>query len=357
MLLSAHQHKLRGRWAWRIALVWLSALLIVAIFGDWIIELFGLPAADHLDRSCIGGCAPLVGTGSVHVLGTDSLGRDVLSQLIGGTRTALLGGIAASGLSFLIGYVLGSWAAWFSKSDHKLSWLVLAEALLTCIAASYAWNFTADQAWFHGYTAFISTLFAFVTGVGIMAITLKSTKNARIGIRPDHLMLFVAEVFSSVPALLLLLALAAMAFRPGLVQLVLIYVFVRWTRFAVLAQQEVKAALASPYVQAAFHSGLSNRKVLWHHILPNTFGTLWVQALLGVSAFIIIEGTFSFLGLGLPAEQASWGRLVAEARSVAGGWWLWVFPGLVLSSTILSLQTLGKNFPAILKDLGRQSFN
>jgi len=129
-----------------------------------------------------------------------------------------------------------------------------------------------------------------------------------------------------------------------LIQLVMIYVFVRWTRFAVLAQQEVKAALASPYIQTVYHAGLSNQKVLWQHILPNTFGTLWVQALLGVSAFIIIEGTFSFLGLGLPVEQASWGRLVAEARSVAGGWWLWVIPGLVLSTTILSIQAVGNSF-------------
>jgi len=337
MLRSKQQVVVHRPWGKRISIIWLIVLLIFALFGGWIIALTGLPEANLLDRSCIGGCPPFSGTDRFHVLGTDSLGRDVLSQLIGGARTALLGGIAASGISFLVGFVLGSWSAWYSKSGHKLSWLVLAEAGLTCIVAAYLSKYDTTPLLPAGFLAF-------VIGGLVIGLTLKYSKNSTKGIRPDRLMLFIAEVFSSVPALLLLLALAAMAFRPGLIQLVLIYVFVRWTRFAVLAMQEVKAALASPYVKAAYHAGLSNQKVLWRHILPNTFGTLWVQALLGVAAFIIIEGTFSFLGLGLPVEQASWGRLVSEARSVAGGWWLWVLPGLVLSFTILSLNSLGDSF-------------
>jgi len=315
--------------------MWLTMLLLVAVFSGWLIELFDLPPVTDIDGRCMGGCPPLGGYTSMHYLGTDSLGRDVLSQLIGGTRTAVLGGLAASGISFVIGYLLGSWSAWYSKSEQKLSWLVLAEAGLVCIAVSYFWNY-------HITPIFLSLVALLIGGV-VIGLTIKFTSGSTFGVRPDRLLLFVAEVFSSVPALLLLLALAAMAFRPGLAQLVMIYVFVRWSRFAVLAQQEVKGALASSYVQAAYHAGLSDRKVLWRHILPNTFGTLWVQVLLGVSAFIIIEGTFSFLGLGLPVEQASWGRLVSEAKSVAGGWWLWVIPGIVLSATILSLQTIGNS--------------
>ena len=332
MLLSTNQHSLVGQGTWLLSITWLLLLGVVALFGDWLIAFFDLPTITAIDGRCMGGCPPIDASTQLHFLGTDSLGRDVLSQLIGGTRTALFGGLAASGLSFVIGYLLGSWSAWYSKSGQKLSWLVLAEAVMTCIAVSYLLKYTSTPMY---------TLIAFLAGVILIAITIMYTKNSSSGIRPDRMLVFLAEVFSSVPALLLLLALAAMAFRPGLFQLVLIYVFVRWTRFAVLAQQEVKASLASPYVQAAYHSGLSDRKVLWHHILPNTFGTLWVQALLGVSAFIIIEGTFSFLGLGLPTEQASWGRIVSQARSVDGGWWLWVIPGLVLSLTILSLQTIG----------------
>lgn len=336
MLLNSQRTTQGGRWARWLSFTWLSALMLIAVLGPWLIELLGLPVASHIDRSCIGGCAPLNAGNAFHLFGTDSLGRDVCSQLIGGARTALFGGIPASGISFVLGYLLGSWSAWHSKSGQKLSWLVLAEAGLTSIAVIYCWHYMR--------LPLLPALLALIIGGGLIILTLKFIKNSSRGIRPDRLMLFVSEVFSSVPALLLLLALAAMAFRPGLPQLVMIYVFVRWTRFAVLAQQEVKGALASPYVQTAYHAGISDRKVLWRHILPNTFGTLWVQALLGVSAFIVIEGTFSFLGLGLPAEQASWGRLVSEARSVAGGWWLWVIPGVVLSATILSLQTVGNSF-------------
>jgi len=336
MLLSAQQHSRDKRWAWQLSISWLLLLSLVALLGDWLISFFELPSVTAIDGRCMGGCPPIDGSTALHVLGTDSLGRDVLSQLIGGAKTALLGGLAASGISFVIGFLLGSWSAWYSKSGQKLSWLVLAEAGLIIGAMTYVWQFSGAPRLHVGL----------VLGIGGMIIwaTSKFLKKSDWGIPPDRMLLFLAEVFSSVPALLLLLALAAMAFRPGLIQLVMIYVFVRWTRFAVLAQQEVKGALASSYVQAAYHAGLSGRKVLWRHILPNTFGTLWVQVLLGVSAFIIIEGTFSFLGLGLPVEQASWGRLVSEARSVTGGWWLWVIPGFVLSATILSLQTLGNSF-------------
>jgi peptide/nickel transport system permease protein len=336
MLLSTQHKESSSPWAQRLAFVWLAVVLVAALLGGWFIDLLGLPEASAIDARCMGGCAPFQSSESLHFLGTDSLGRDVLSQLIGGARTALFGGIAASGLSFLIGYALGSWSAWYSKTGEKLSWLVLAEAGLLLIAFGYLYKY--DN------TPLLTIIMALLIGGAIIALTLRYTKSSTFGIRTDSMLLYVAEVFSSVPALLLLLALAAMAFRPGLIQLVMIYVFVRWTRFAVLAQQEVKAALASPYIQTAYHAGLSNRKVLWQHILPNTFGTLWVQALLGVSAFIIIEGTFSFLGLGLPVEQASWGRLVSEARSVSGGWWLWVLPGLVLSATLLSLQSVGNSF-------------
>ncbi len=336
MLISAQHKQASSPWARNIAFAWLAIVFIAALFGGWFIELFGLPVASAIDSGCMGGCSPTQSSTSVHLLGTDSLGRDVLSQLIGGARTALFGGVAASGLSFLIGYSLGSWSAWFSKTGDKLSWLVLATAGMITLLLAYVFKYY--------HATLILFLLTLALGGVLAFVTIKYSKSSKFGVRTDRLLLFVAEVFSSVPALLLLLALAAMAFRPGLIQLVLIYVFVRWTKFAVLAQQEVKAALASPYVQTAYHAGVSKQKVLWKHILPNTFGTLWVQALLGVSAFIIIEGTFSFLGLGLPVEQASWGRLVSEARSVSGGWWLWVLPGLVLSATILSLQYVGNSF-------------
>jgi len=137
MLLSAQGGIGHGRWAFRLSVVWLGILFSLALGGAWLLDMMNLPAANDLDHSCIGGCAPLAGGNTLHLLGTDALGRDVLSQLIGGTRTAILGGLAASGLSFFIGFVLGACSAWFSKSGQRLSWLVLAEAGLLGICLLY----------------------------------------------------------------------------------------------------------------------------------------------------------------------------------------------------------------------------
>ena len=314
-------------------MLWLGVLLLVALLSDLIFSISLLPAAEFLDRGCIGGCTPLSTGSSFHLLGTDSLGRDVLAQLIGGSRTALLGGIAASGLAWLIGYMIGAGAAWLERGGRRLSWWVLAQALVVMLVWSYVWLYFPKQmvwAW----------LFAIVVA-GVVGLQVYNSDRSN-GWSPVAAVLLLAEVVSSVPALLLLLALAALAFRPGLPQLILVYVFVRWTRFAVLSLRETQAALTSPYVQVAFHAGVAKRRLVFLHMLANTFGPMRSQLLLGVATFVVIEGTFAYLGLGLPAEQASWGRVLAEARQVYGGWWLWLFPGMVLSATILSLQALSK---------------
>jgi len=158
------------------------------------------------------------------------------------------------------------------------------------------------------------------------------------------MLLAVTEVVSSVPALLSLLALAAISLRPSLLQLVAIFIAVRWTGFAVQALQEVRGVLGAPYVEAARGGGVGTFRLLTHHVLPNAAPPLLVKAVLSVGAFIVVEGSFAFLGLGLPPDQASWGRVLAQATSVRGGWWLWLLPGIPLVGCVLALQILARRW-------------
>lgn len=314
-------------------------LIVVLLVAFWSI-LEGGNAAE-IDRSCIGGCAP---GASGHWLGTDSLGRDVWLQLSQGAFTALAGGLSAAGLSFLMGYALGAGAAWGSRGGRKVSWWVLAQAvLLACIAGYWIVFKTTYQLWLSFPLVFLVVLLAFSIWLGgTKAYELGAPSWTKRGIRSDKALLFFTEVISSVPALLLLLALAAMAFRPGLWQLVLIFVFVRWTSFAVQALQEVRGVLNTEYITAAYHGATPSWRLLSRHVLPNALPPLLVKSLLTVGGFILVEGTFSYLGLGLPVEQASWGRVLAQAQQVNGGWWLWLFPGILLIGSILSLQVIGR---------------
>ena len=320
----------------RLAMSWLGFVTLLALVSVG----FAVDAASEIDRACLGGCPP----SRTHWLGTDSLGRDVAAQLLFGARNALNGGLAAALLSLIVGLGLGSSTAWYGRGGQRVTWWVLAQAAVLC-AFVYHWWLYLPAATALALTGASTTVIIIVSwAMKRLMSTSRSASWLSWGVAADRLLLFVAEVTSSVPALLLLLALAALALRPGLLQLVLIYVAVRWTNFAVLALQETRSVLDRPYVEVAHHGGLSRRELFVRHVLPNVLPPVLVLALLSVSGFIIVEGTFAFLGLGLPVEHASWGRVLAEAQQVRGGWWLWVFPGVTLVGTVLSLQVLARRY-------------
>jgi len=97
------------------------------------------------------------------------------------------------------------------------------------------------------------------------------------------------------------------------------------------------------FVQAAQAAGLPLRSVLFKHMLPNGVTPVLVDASFAIAAAIQFEAILSFLALG-PAEQASWGRLLASATDENGAfnWWLAIFPGLAIFLTALAYNTLGE---------------
>ena len=315
-------------WARRAAWGWLALVAAAGLLG-W--GLVGPEAAMRLDRTCLNGCAP----GVAHPLGTDALGRDVGLQLAVGAATALGGGLAAAGLSLLVGLLLGGAAAYLERARPRgLSARtgLAAAALLVWLAAG-AYFGQAPTWWLlHG-------------GLGIALVAGVSRLPVRgLRLSPTRVLLAIAELFASVPALLLLLALAAAAWRPGLWQLVLLYAAVRWTGFAVLAMQELRAGLGEAYAAAAARAGAPLWRVLARHVLPNAIPPLLVATVLSVSGFVVVEGTFAFLGLGLPPELPSWGRLLGQARQLSSAWWLWLWPGTALTLTVLALQTVARGW-------------
>lgn len=324
-----------------VKLAWgvVAGLLLIGLGYGLYEYLWGDPIATLIDRACIGGCTP---GESGHWLGTDSLGRDVAAQLAGGAATALLGGLLAAGGSLFIGYVLGAGAAWLSRGGRQVPW--------------WLWLFGLAGIGYLGFTIaygalssiHVQLIVLLLASVLVGLILWWERQNAQVlpawvgwGVQADRVLVWWSEVVSSVPALLLLLALASLALRPSLGQLILIYVAVRWPAFAVLALQESRAVLHQPYVLAAHAGGIGTKNVIFHHVLPNTIGPMLVKGILAVGGFILVEGTFAFLGLGLPVEQPSWGRVLAEAQQLRGAWWLWVFPGLALFASLLSLQVIG----------------
>ena len=151
------------------------------------------------------------------------------------------------------------------------------------------------------------------------------------------------SVFSSIPYLLLILAVAAVLQQKGVMTIVLILGLTGWTGVFRLIRAEYLKHKAREYVQAADAIGASNARRMFVHIFPNVSHVVLVQVSILVVAFIKSEVILSFLGFGVPVDVVSWGSMLNEAQNelILGKWWQLVAAGtaMALLVTAFSLFT------------------
>lgn len=157
----------------------------------------------------------------------------------------------------------------------------------------------------------------------------------------DRLVMRVVDTLSSIPHLLLGIFIVAM-FRPGVWPVVVSVAVTHWLSTARIVRAEVLSLRARPYVDAAISGGASRRRVAVRHLVPGVLPQAGLAAVLMVPHAMWHESALSFLGLGLPAHQASLGNLVQSARGslLAGDWWPTLFPGLLLIVPTLAIAGL-----------------
>ncbi|MEQ1895716.1 MAG: ABC transporter permease, partial [Planctomycetota bacterium] len=183
--------------------------------------------------------------------------------------------------------------------------------------------------------------------VGVLATVLLAligiTLGALAGYRGGWLDVLVSRVIEVVVSFpLLFLVLVAVSFvGPSVWNVVLAIGCAGWTGVARLARSEFQRARELPYVEAARSLGYSGPRIVLVHVLPNALPPLLVAATFAVASAILIESTLSFLGYGVRVPLASWGTLTSETREVAN-WWVPLFPGLALFTTLLVVQALGE---------------
>jgi peptide/nickel transport system permease protein/oligopeptide transport system permease protein len=118
-----------------------------------------------------------------------------------------------------------------------------------------------------------------------------------------------------------------------------------WLTMARIIRGQVLVLKEQPFVQASLALGQSHGRILWQHLFPNLSGIIVVYLTLTVPAIMLDESFMSFLGVGVPAPLASWGTLVSDAASLINPiklyWWMLVFPGGLMTLTLLALNFLG----------------
>lgn len=312
-------------WKQWLAGAWL-ALLALAATGALLLP------AQRLAPDLVNSTAPPLTPG--HWLGTDPLGQDVWTVLLFGAQVALLVSLPAALLAAALGTLLGLLAGYWGNQRLQLpiSYWLAGVAFAACYAMVEAPGSGIRSMWWPlalgAATILVGKLCSFVRGL----------RNP-VALPVDWLLLTMITLLAAVPRLLLVLTMAA-ASEPTLLGVVVLLTLTSWPQSARLVRAEARRVRQLPYLEAATAAGLPPWRIVWHHLLPNVWRPVATTIPLSIATLIALETTLSFLGVGLPPEIPSWGRLLAFSRVAPGAWWLLVFPGFCLLATTLSLREL-----------------
>ncbi|MCR9178370.1 MAG: ABC transporter permease, partial [Alphaproteobacteria bacterium] len=182
-------------------------------------------------------------------------------------------------------------------------------------------------------------------GSGIIAMVLGGAVGliaAFYGGRTDALIMRVVDIQLSFPAILIALILLAVLGK-GIDKIIFALVTVQWAYYARTIRGTALVERRKEYIEAANCLALSDKRVLFRHLLPNCLAPMIVVGTMQTASAISLEATLSFLGLGLPQTEPSLGRLISDGFEFvhSGYYWISVFPGLALLFVIVSINLVG----------------
>jgi oligopeptide transport system permease protein len=255
-------------------------MVVIAIIGPIIAP---YPYADQDIKAVLAnGGNPISPGDAGHVLGTDQLGRDLLSRLLDGARISMSVALVVQVVVLVIGVPVGAIAGWFGGRWDTV--------LMRITDVIYA---------------FPDLLF-----IILLSVTFRETF---FGKALDGLLLvFVAIGLTS------------------------------WVTVARLVRGQLLSLKETEYVEAARAIGVSDWKIVTRHLLPNGIGPVIVAITLGIPGAILAEATLAYIGVGVQAPRASWGSLIAEGQKyIRQDPHLVLFPAIAIAVALISFTFLG----------------
>ena len=182
---------------------------------------------------------------------------------------------------------------------------------------------------------FIASFVALIIGVSWGAVA------GYLGGRIDVLMMRTVDVLYALPFTIFIILLMVV-FGNNIILLFLAIGAVEWLTMARIVRGQVLHVKQQGFVEAAVSLGLSRFQIITKHVLPNVLGPVIVYTTLTVPNVILLESFLSFLGLGIQPPQSSWGLLISYGVETMEEYpWLLIFPAVILSLTLFSLNFLG----------------
>jgi peptide/nickel transport system permease protein len=282
-----------------VALGFIVLLILIAFLAGAITKLFDAPAPNVQSTEALDDFGLPEGPSSAHLFGADPIGRDVFSRVLYGARVSLEVAFIGTGVSVVIGTILGTIAAFFR------GWID------TLIGRS------------------LDIMLAFpVLLLGLGLATACSGENGCLG------------------GLL----------QPGLSVVIFIIVLANTPYVARIIRGQVLSLREKEFVEASRSLGASNARIMFREILPNLVAPIIVYATLFIPANILLEAALSFLGVGVQPPTPSWGEMLAKATSIFNvAWWFLFFPGTALLLTVLAFNLVGDGLQDALNPKGSKS--
>jgi peptide/nickel transport system permease protein len=177
--------------------------------------------------------------------------------------------------------------------------------------------------------------------IGAVIGTAVGAVSGWLGGVADRIAMAITDAFLAVPRLVLLLLCVAL-WQPGVLTVIVVLAATGWMGVARIIRGEVQGVRTHAYVDAALTIGMSGRRVLWRHVLPNALGPAIVATTLGIGNAVLLESGLSFLGLGIQPPRPSWGNMIAGGRDlIVTAPWVALAPGAALILTVLAATLLG----------------
>lgn len=223
-----------------------------------------------------------------HPFGTDGVGRDVLARAIWGGQISIMIGVVSVIISIIVGTLVGL------ISGYLGGWV---DSLLMQITDSL---------------------------LSIPTLVL--------------LLLFSRSLIGNTQTLFIL----GREFSASVIAIVLIIGLLNWMRLAHIVRAQVLSLKEQEFTTAAIALGSRQSRVIFFHVLPNCMAPIIVNATLGIGSAIVTEAYLSFLGFGVLQPTATWGNILTGAQARLDEVpWLWMFPGVLIILTVLSINFIG----------------
>ncbi|MEU5722509.1 ABC transporter permease [Micromonospora sp. NPDC047738] len=193
------------------------------------------------------------------------------------------------------------------------------------------------------WTGLIAVGISLLIGVPIGAI------SGFLGGVVGAVLMRVMDVLLAFPSLVLAMAIAA-ALGPGLASAMIAVGVVGIPEFARIVYSQTRSLRERDFVEAGRAIGLRDRTILTRHIVPNTVAPILVRATLGMGYAILTAASLSFIGLGAQPPTAEWGVMISDGRGyiISGEWWMTVFPGIAIATSILGFNLVGDGLRDVL---------